>query len=36
MEDDGHEARAEVRKTSAVESDAMDKAVTGEQASNFF
>ena len=36
MEDDGQEPRAEARKTSAVESDAVDKAATGERASIFF
>jgi hypothetical protein len=45
MEDDGHEARAEARKMSAVESGAedsvvesstVDKAMTGERASSFF
>jgi hypothetical protein len=30
MEDDGHEARAKVRKTSMVELGAVDKAMTDE------
>jgi hypothetical protein len=36
MLDDGHEARAEAKKTSAVESGEVDKAMTSEWASKFF